>query len=95
MVRVKRRLKCHINVNSKTQLHQCSLCEERVSLWNSVFFLEEDIEDWDSNEKVLKLIKEGSAICARCLIDYIEDTERVVKTTPQIVYKYVSIESNC
>jgi|GEM_PF-2383769 len=95
MARAKRRLKCNINVNAKTKSHQCRLCEERASFWNDMFFLDEDIEDWDSDKKTLKLIKKGSAICAKCLTDYIEDTERVPKTTPQIVYKYVGIESDC
>lgn len=74
------------------KLFKCAFCGKAIKRNKELFILKEDIEDWDSDIHITKLIKADEAVCAVCLMEYIEDTERVPETLPQIVYRYVSIE---
>ncbi len=71
---------------------KCSFCEKVIKKKEELFILKEDVEDWDSNIHRIKVIKADKAACVECLIDYIEDTERVPRTSSQIEYRYIGIE---
>lgn len=72
------------------KLHKCAMCGEKISDESDRFVLKEDIEDWDGQKHVVH--QEGSVVCGGCLIEFIDDTERVSRTSPQIIYRYVGVE---
>ncbi len=73
------------------KLFKCAFCGETIAKKDELFILKEDVEDWDSNVHRIKVIKADKSVCVKCLIDFIEDTERVPRTLPQIEYRYVNI----
>ena len=75
------------------ELFKCIFCEKAIDKNEELFILKEDIEDWDSDANTAKIIKEGTAVCIECLIEYIEDTERVPITLPQIEYRYINVKN--
>ncbi len=76
------------------KLLKCFLCGEKIKRKDDLFILKEDIKDWNNTIFITKIIKAGSTVCRECLIDYIENTERVLRTTPQIEYRYINITDN-
>ncbi len=75
------------------ELFKCSLCGKAINRKEELFILKEDIEDGDSNTHTTKIIKADKAVCAECLIEYIEDTERVPTTLPQIEYTHIDVKN--
>jgi len=73
------------------KLFRCALCGEVICKKKELFILKENIENWDSSSHATKIIKFNQTVCAECLIEYVEDTERIPKTLPQIEYRYVNI----
>jgi hypothetical protein len=74
------------------KLNRCLLCGKKILAKTDSFVLNENIEDWDYESNRTKILKTGSVVCSECLIDFIDDTERVPKTLPQIVFKYIGTE---
>ncbi len=74
---------------------KCAFCEEKIIDKDRLFTLKEKIEDWDSSLIRLKGYRgEGTIICIDCLIEFIDNTERVPRTSPQIIYRYVGVEQS-
>ncbi len=71
---------------------KCVFCENSILNEDELFILKEDIEDWDCKNHRTKIIRAGKTCCVECLIDYIEDTERVPATLPQIEYRYIGVK---
>ena len=74
------------------ELLKCAFCGKTISKEEELFILKEDIEDWDSDLFTTKVIKTDKVVCVACLIDYIEDTERVPATLPQIEYRLINVK---
>lgn len=66
-------------------VYRCAFCGQSFED-EDPFILEEDVEDWDDHANKKVVIKAGEAVCGECLTDYIGDTERIPKTSPQIKY---------
>jgi len=75
------------------KLCKCAFCGRAILRKDELFILKEDIEDWDNDTCTTKIIKAGKAVCAECLIEYIEDTERVPATLPQIEYTHIDVKN--
>lgn len=72
------------------KLHKCEMCGERIVNEDDRFVLKEEIRQWQET------YREGSVVCVRCLVDFIEDTVekagRVPRTLPQIICRHYSAD---
>lgn len=80
----KRKINNRIN---KKSLPICALCESEIENQEEVFVLEEKIIDRQNClAHVEKTINPGAHICYECLVDLIDDTQLLIKTSPQVSY---------